>query len=120
MTPQDFMYWLQGFFELTNNDDLPKGIGGAGVFTPWQVECVLKHSALVAANHKRGDAMLKIDTVLEMMRDKVVDPKVGTEKVRAIVAHAFEHVIDPKAGGPEEQARLNRIHGAPSGVTYRC
>lgn len=121
MSPQDYFYWLQGYFELTDNHDVPKGIGGQGVFTPWQVKCIIKHDDLVAAQQPRGEAMIKIRTVLDMIADQLIDPKAGTEKVRAIVADTFEHVIDPKAGGADVQAKLSGIHhGGSSGAVYRC
>ena len=37
MTPQDFTYWLQGFFELSNAQEL----------TPEQVKIIKEHLSLV-------------------------------------------------------------------------
>ncbi len=51
------------------------------------------------------------------------------EQVKCIAQHlalVFVHEIDPSAGGPAEQAKLNEIHKptiggtGPDGVTYRC
>lgn len=127
MSPQDYFYWLQGFFELTDNFEVPKGEGLCEerrrlvrrTLTGWQVKCVIKHDDLVAAHGTRNEAMIKIRTVLDMMNEQSIDLRVGTAKIRAIVAHTFEHVIDPAAGGSEVQKKLDAIHGK-SGVVYRC
>lgn len=59
MTSRDFVYWLQGFFEIS----------GADSMNMIQVSMVRKHLALV-----------------------------------------FAHEIDPSAGPPAHQAKLNAIH----------
>lgn len=87
MTARDFVYWLQGFFEIS----------GAGVtsLNAEQTALVKRHLALV-----------------------------------------FVHDIDPKAGTPEVQEVLNKIHqglkdqppkvpphvggAGPGGTVYRC
>lgn len=69
MTPENFCYWLQGYFEVNLND--PPNLN------PKQVEIIQRHLSLV-----------------------------------------FEHSIDPKAGGPEVQKKLNEIH-KPSSL-IRC
>lgn len=76
MTSRDFVYWLQGFFELCPD---------AGSLTVSQTDLVKRHLALV-----------------------------------------FKHEIDPQAGPPEVQARLNDIHSGQkmtlpgSGPLIRC
>lgn len=123
MSPQDYFYWLQGYFELTDNHDA-QGIGGLGVFTPWQVACIIKHDDLVAAQQPRGEAMIKIRAVLDMMSDQLIDPAAGTTRIRSIVAATFEHFIDPAAGGSDVQEKLNAIHSPRppqgNGPAYRC
>lgn len=43
------------------------------------------------------------------------------EMIRRHLALVFAHEIDPQAGGPEEQAKLNVIHKPdPMGVSVRC
>lgn len=37
-----------------------------------------------------------------------------TDKLIALVAEQFQHVIDPKAGPAEQQAKLNEAHGPPT------
>lgn len=41
MTPQDFCYWLQGYFDLSNNVTLTQG----------QVEQIKNHLKLVSYHH---------------------------------------------------------------------
>lgn len=80
MSSRDFVYWLQGFFE----------IGDPANLDARQVALIRQHLAMV-----------------------------------------FIHEIDPQAGTPEHQQKLNEAHqpidpftGAPPGVTgaviYRC
>lgn len=49
MSPQEFCYWLQGFFELRDDHGGPTSISAA------QAECIQKHLALVFEN-KTGTA----------------------------------------------------------------
>lgn len=44
----------------------------------------------------------------------------ATMKIKAEVHEQFVHVIDPSAGGPEVQAKLNTIHGGSGNTTMRC
>jgi hypothetical protein len=68
MTPTEFCYWLQGYFELTDEKEMDES----------KVDSVKRHLSLV-----------------------------------------FAHSIDPKAGGPEQQAKLNAIHN-PGESRPRC
>lgn len=55
-----------------------------------------------------------------------------TETVRKHLALVFIHEIDPSAGPPEHQAKLDEVHGpqpkppatiggvGPGGIAYRC
>jgi len=49
---------------------------------------------------------------------------VATAAIRTMVHEQFEHVIDPHAGDPEQQAKLNAIHHGrptrPGEPVYRC
>ena len=65
MTAQNFVYWLQGFFELSSQRSCP--------MTEQQVDTIKAHLNLV-----------------------------------------FAHDIDPKAGPPEVQKKLNDIHSVGS------
>jgi hypothetical protein len=118
METNEFFYWLQGFFELTGADVPP--------LSDWQIECIIRHDRLVAAQSgRRGEQMIKIGVMLEAMRDGLIDRPKGTEAVRKMVAHQFQHVIDPQAGDAEQQAKLNAIHDLghvdpKTGAVYRC
>ncbi len=118
MHTNEFFYWLQGFFELSGADAQP--------LTDWQIDCIVRHDRLVAATDgARGEQMIKIGVMLDLMRDGTVDRAKGTESIRRAVAQQFQHVIDPQAGDDSQQAKLNTIHqwigGAnPTGAVYRC
>lgn len=71
MTSRDFCYWLQGFFEMANPQELTKE---------------------------------------------------KTDNVKRHLAMVFVHEIDPSAGGPEVQAKLDHLHGPvnPDEPQMRC
>ena len=56
MTPQEFFYWLQGYFELTP----------AGPLTHHQVTIALRHIALVEATQPAGPGVRAIKALLPM------------------------------------------------------
>lgn len=118
MTPNEFFYWLQGFFELSGANLQP--------LTDEQIDCIIRHDRLVsAAGNGRGEQMIKIGVMLDLMRDGTFDRAKGTEAVRKTVAHQFQHVIDPQAGDEAAQAGLNSIHqiggvDPKTGAMYRC
>lgn len=118
MTPHEFFYWLQGYFEIYGVDVPP--------LTDHQIECIIRHDRLVAAaGHGRGEGMIKIGVLLELMRDGAVDRAKGTESIRRMLAAQFQHVIDPLAGDAEQQAKLNAVHNLGrvdpvTGAVYRC
>lgn len=120
MNETEFFYWLQGFFELSGPATL--------ALSDSQIDCITKHDRLVAASGgSRCEQMIKIAVMLELIRDHAVDRTKGTEAVRRMVAHQFQHVIDPKAGPAEQQEKLNEAHGpptiggsGPSGTMFRC
>lgn len=122
MSPQDFFYWLQGFFELSLDENSPPV-----ALSDSQIRCIIRHDRLVATSSGdgRGEQMIKIGVMLELMLDNAIDRVKGTEAVRRMVAHQFQHVIDPKAGDDAQQAKLNTIHDLgrvdpKTGVIYRC
>lgn len=118
MQTNEFFYWLQGFFELSGTDVQP--------LTDWQIDCIVRHDRLVsAAGHGRGEQMIKIGVMLDLMRDGTVDRVNGTKSIRRMVAHQFQHAIDPQAGDETQQAKLNAAHqiggvDPKTGAVYRC
>jgi hypothetical protein len=127
MTPNEYFYWLQGYFEIHGGDVPP--------LSDAQIERIVRHDRLVsAAGNVRGEQMIKIGVVLDLMRSGDVDRAKGTESVRRMVAQQFQHVIDPQAGDADQQQILNNIHGVTAtsgpfimggvdpktGAVYRC
>jgi hypothetical protein len=128
MSDNEFFYWLQGFFELS---------GSQAPLTHEQAECIHRHIDLVR-EHNRPSAqgpiiaarlperIAGINALVEMITadnsgtDAIA--AMATKAIRANVHEQFVHVIDPAAGGPEQQAKLNATHsGSPDRPpVYRC
>lgn len=55
---------------------------------------------------------------------EIAEPEVLSAKqldmIKSHLALVFVHDIDPKAGGPETQTKLNKIHSGTNGVMFRC
>lgn len=66
MNSQEFCYWLQGFFELTDAQDL----------TPAQVDMIKRHLALVFVNVTRGTS----ETLPRPDLDETQEKKKGKKK----------------------------------------
>jgi len=124
MTTRDFMYWLQGYFELTGYH-----AGGIPPFTKGNAECVRRHIKLVQSIRGGEEFILgRIAGLLDIIEADVQgSSKPVTERIAALVAEHFQHVIDPKDGDAETQAKLNEIHGPIGGrlpgrpdAIYRC
>ena len=106
MTPRDFVYWLQGYFELSN---VPV-IGDA------QVECIQKHIALVRTTEPQDVIVGTIENLLRVTRDVAI--------IQTVVGAYFQHVIDPQH--PDQDA-ANAAHFSTSytkpqvnNALYRC
>jgi len=117
MNERDFVYWAQGYFELTGNCDL----------TPEQFEMIHNHVrlSLVESPHSPLltkwnvvlDYVLSLDEHTETLRNKFA------EEMAANINDHFLHVIDPVDGPPVQQAFLNELHTGPlrpSGPQMRC
>ena len=109
MRINEFFYWLQGYFEIS---------GMADALTSEQCTLILRHLDLVDVG-KGGspDAarLGKMRTLLDLAVEGTLPRGIATEKIRSEVSEQFIHVIDPAAGGPEVQAKLNTIHGPGTG-----
>lgn len=106
MTPRDFVYWLQGYFELSN---VPV-IGDA------QVECIQRHIALVRTTEPQDVIVGTIENLLRVTRDVAI--------FQTVVGAYFQHVIDPEH--PDQDA-ANAAHFTgysgkfnPNDTVYRC
>ena len=111
----NFWYWMQGYFELAGDSASP--------LTASQVECIINHVMLVEG---RGENLASAAVMIRLFKDGMLSAENLTTKLRELAAAQFLHVIDPAAGGPEVQAKLNAIHGpqiggkGPDGVLMRC
>jgi len=118
MSPHDFFYWLQGFFELTGPE--------SQALTDQQLNCIVSHIDLVRAHGTLDERTIKISMVIDGIIAGWIDRSRGTKAVVDLVAQQFAHVIDPKAGGPERQEHLNAIHNLgrivdpKTGAKARC
>lgn len=134
MNPNEFFYWLQGFFEL-------RAIALAGhrlSLSSAQAECIGRHINLVMAwmsdGKKGGGAhpqtiarLHEVRTYANLLTSERPEETRWefTESIIKITAAQFEHVIDPQAGDAETQAKLNNIHGGhpqrpDDKPVYRC
>lgn len=115
MTENELFYWLQGFFELTLCD-------GPAFLSRTRAECIKRHVALARASLRRGQQLGERVARIELIADMILTPGSDnsdeltqrmqdlTTRLRAEVDAQFQHVIDPQAGGAEQQAKLNEIH----------
>ena len=100
----NFWYWIQGWLELAGDSADP--------LTASQVECIVDHIMLV---EDRGENIHTASTMIRLFKDGMLSAENLTTKLRELAAAEFLHEIDPKAGGPEVQAKLNAIHGPGTG-----
>ncbi len=86
MNATEFCYWLQGFFELTNNSNI--------IFNIPMVRCLRNHLALVKEiepNHNNAFIIwleVELDDKMTVMSDDV-------KRIKTILGQQFKHVIDP-------------------------
>jgi hypothetical protein len=121
MTINEFFYWLQGYFELS---------GSQAALTPTQAACICRHVELARVwASERAVGIPENLTVIGALAKLIADGADGadalTSAIRSDIHDQFEHVIDPQAGGPEQQAKLNAIHNGgrphrPGEPVYRC
>jgi hypothetical protein len=121
MNTTEFFYWLQGYFELS---------GTTEPLTADQAKCITRHTALVREVWARARTVPLPEKliVIEALATAIVNGADGsaiTPQIRASIHEQFEHVIDPAAGGPEQQAKLDAIHSGgkpwrPGEPVYRC
>lgn len=104
MTPQEFFYWLQGFFELG-------GIAGPIYIDARVAACVLAHIDLIG-ERARGEGVIEVRTLTRLAANAKTSEETQryTDAIAAAVANVFTHVIDPLAGDAAVQARLNALH----------
>lgn len=86
MTSRDFMYWLQGYFELHTNRPMREEPHDDMALSGYQVEMIRKHLALVFKHE--------------------IDPSMGDDKHQAILNTIHQ------SGKPESSSEIN--FGLPS------
>lgn len=112
MTEQDFIYWLQGYFELYGTlSKEPAPLPGEAQ------DCIRKHIQLVnnATPGKQPSAFVaRIYGMLEVGEGDRL-----SIAIQNALAEKFKHDIDPKYPNSNQ---LNQIHnsGPSTNVSYRC
>lgn len=108
MNARDFVYWLQGFFELCAAEGDPCSRLGVGL-----VECIRKHLALVEISKRASKARefcVSLGAVLDMLGLDELDGA-QTEQIRKRLHDVFEHEVDPSFPA-KDQGALDAIHAA--------
>jgi hypothetical protein len=102
MKAVEFCYWLQGYFELSEEGE-PRAL------TSKQIACVKAHLALVAKVDPAHDNMFVewLGGYLDMPPDMS-----RFAKIKRMLASQFQHVVDPSYGGDKEV--LQSIHDGSS------
>lgn len=91
MTSRDFVYWLQGYFEIN-------GQPGTGILTESQVDCIRKHLAMVFVHE--------------------IDPSFPKcQQLKLGEAHAGDPVVKP-FDPHTDSTTLGGV--GPGGLLYRC
>jgi hypothetical protein len=109
MTPRDFCYWLQGYFEIAGLNE-----------AEWQSDrvrdLVLKHLLLV--NATPGKWFQELVNFVGWM-ESCLEFRGTAAQVEAKLSTIFEHVIDPATAGDSSQQ--NQIHDDEFGTPgVRC
>lgn len=100
MTNRDFAYWLQGYFEIAE----PEEIGEK------EYDMIKKHIALVFSHEKEpNDFMDEIKWFFDQPKRKSFNQE-HTRNIKFMLSNLFLHEIDPTYGDKEHQKKLNGIH----------
>lgn len=113
MKHREFIYWLQGYFELS----------GAQLFTSKQINIVRAHIAVSEKVMKKKSPFQSwLEGVFDCRGSEESD--LHPEAVSAIkkkLSRMFKKDIDPSY--PGDQDALNQLHGGskpPTGQAYHC
>lgn len=88
MKSRDFCYWLQGFFELTDKQEL----------TPYQVKLISKHLNMVF-QHEIDPSFGKDLEVLKAIHTKV---ELSDKDKKELVAKIFKEIEEEKKTMPND------------------
>lgn len=111
MKNNEFAYWLMGFFELHEEDNLK--------LTKKHIECIQSHLALT----REVDSHLEefpawLSGYLESKESLNIEE---TYRIKIRLQDLFKHVIDPKYKG--DPVKLQQLHGPlpkPNDILLRC
>ena len=110
MKSRDFVYWLQGYFELSDVDELEADT----------VMSIRNHINMVFEYEKT------IEFPFAYWMKGVLDTHKGsfdydlTRQIKDKLHDVFEHQIDPKMGDKKMQDNLGKLHGNSDGVIAKC
>jgi len=117
MHTNEFVYWLQGYFEL--KDELESTESKGFPLTRKQMECIRRHMDIVKSVDKEntGNFILWLEGVLSLAQYSDIDYNDTTDLIRTKLAGIFKHEIDksytkdlPEDEADEFDKKLNEIH----------
>lgn len=105
MKAENFLYWLQGYFELTSERD---------VLDRTQVQIIDNHMILVFEKNPEPtevglEFVIWLRGFLDFNRGNQLEIA-NVNTLREKLNKFFLHVVDPLDGGQEIQDKLNEIH----------
>lgn len=106
MTPINFVYWLQGFFELEQSL-LGSDVVGPALNATFY-DCVSRH--LKMCQETPGDFNPKLVSFLGWV-EFAIDAEVSRETIEVKLHDIFEHVIDPMTADQEVAQNQSAAHG---------
>ena len=120
MTKRDFLYWLQGFFEISGKDTL--------TITHKQVGIIHKHVRLVeqTPGYVAGEFIDSISSTCKLYLKWNLQEGFSVSEtllIREKLNTLFEHVIDVQDAekyGEEVNSHLDDIHNPQGDVRARC
>lgn len=112
MTSRDFVYWLQGFFEVSESN----------ILTDKQVTIIQAHLDMVL-KYERDPKFVFINWFKGYFFERTITShEVGI--IRTELNSVFEHEIDPTFGDKKMQDELGNIHNRnsrrPGEVIVKC
>jgi hypothetical protein len=113
MTSRDFVYWLQGFFEVSETNTL----------TERQVALIQAHLDMVL-KYEKEPKFVFVSWFKGYFFERTITPR-EVNIIRTELNSVFEHVIDPTFGDKKMQDDLNTIHNrnsrrSPGEVIVKC
>ena len=92
MTPRDFFYWMQGFFEAVKAAGLTSEVNKKGLF-----DCYMAHIEVVRKTPGKFDP--ELTSAVEWIAT-AIELDAPLQKIQEKVANVFIHVIDQPSNDP--------------------